>query len=108
MVAVDLFDAQAAIEWATRQLVVLQDRIDRWANSYTTRIAIEGGRKAYYLTIPPLPPIVNTETGSIINSIRTSLDLLASALAARNGFPGSRSVYFPICQSLATFQKLRI
>jgi hypothetical protein len=108
MSSADLLDAQAAIEWAAQQLPMLQNRIERWANSYTARIAIEGGRKAYYLTIDPLPAIINAETGAIINSIDTSLDLLSGALAARNGYPNSKDVYFPIRQSLADFQKINI
>ena len=74
-------------------------------SSYSTRIAIEDGKKAYYLRANPVPAIINAETGSIINSIRTSLDLLASALAARNGNAGSRQVYFPVCGTQAQFLK---
>lgn len=108
MVAPDLIDAQTAIEWAEQQLPILKDRVERWANSYTTRIKTEGGRKAYYLTIEPLPAMINAETGAVINSIRSSLDLLASALATRNGFADSRKIQFPVCESLANLQKLKI
>jgi hypothetical protein len=104
MPATDLLDAQAAIDWAVDQQPKLAKRITDWAGSYSTRIAIEGGRKAYYVTANPVPAIINAETGSIINSIRTSLDLLASVLAARNGYAGSRQTYFPVCKSLADFQ----
>ena len=103
----DLLDAQAAIDWAVAQLPALQKRIEDWANLYSTRIAVEGRRKAYYLNIDPLPGLINAETGAIINSIRTSLDLLASALAARNGYPGSKTIYFPICKSGAHFRKAK-
>jgi hypothetical protein len=79
----DLLDAQAAVDWAVEQMPMLQKRIEDWADSYSTRIAVEDDKKAYYLRANPVPAIINAETGSIINSIRTSLDLLASALAAR-------------------------
>lgn len=59
------------------------------------------------MTANPVPAIINAETGSIINSIRTSLDILASVLAARNGYPGSRQAYFPICKSLSDFQNAK-
>ena len=101
----DLLDAQAAVDWAVAQLPMLQTRIAAWAGSYSTRIAVEKGRKAYYVTANPVPAIINAETGSIINSIRTSLDLLASALAGRNGHSGSRSVSFPVCRTEAEFLK---
>ena len=101
----DLLDAQAAIDWAVEQIPMLKKRIGDWADSYSTRIAIEDGKKAYYLRANPVPAIINAETGSIINSIRTSLDLLASALAARNGNAGSRQVYFPVCGTQAQFLK---
>lgn len=103
----DLRDAQAAIDWAVDQMPTLQRRIADWADSYSTRMSIENGKKAYYVTANPVPAIINAETGSIINSIRSSLDLLASALAARNGHVGSRQVYFPVCKSLAEFQNAK-
>jgi hypothetical protein len=89
MPAADLLKAQAAIDWAVDQQPKLAKRITDWAGSYSTRIAVEGGRKAYYVTANSVPAIINVETGCIINSVRTSLDLLASALAARNGHPDS-------------------
>jgi hypothetical protein len=107
MLAADLLDAQAAIDWAVDQQPKLAKRITDWAGSYSTRMAVEDGRKAYYVTANPVPAIINAETGSVINSIRTSLDLLASALAARNGHPGSTHVYFPVCKSLADFQNAK-
>jgi hypothetical protein len=102
--AADLLDAQAAIDWAVDQQATLEKRIANWAGSYSTRIAVENGRKAYYVTANPVPAIINAEAGSIINSVRTSLDLLASALAARNGNAGSRHVHFPVCDTPATFK----
>jgi hypothetical protein len=103
----DLRDAQTAVDWAVEQMPKLQRRITDWADSYATRMAVENGKKAYYVTANPVPAIINAETGSVINSIRSSLDLLASALATRSGHPGSRQVYFPICKSLADFQNTK-
>ena len=103
----DLLDAQTAVDWAVEQMSTLRRRISDWADSYTTRMAIENGKKAYYVKANPVPAIINAETGSIINSIRSSLDLLASALAARNGHLGSRQTYFPVCKSLADFQNTK-
>ena len=44
----------------------------------------------------PLPIIINAEAGAIINMIRSSLDILAVALAERNGHKNPNDVYFPI------------
>jgi len=86
---------------------VIAKRITDWAGTYSTHSVVENARKAYYVTANPVSAIINAEIGSIINSIRTSLDLLASVLAAQNGYPGSRKTYFPICKSLADFQNTK-
>jgi hypothetical protein len=104
----DLYDAEAAIDWAMAQLPVLQERIDVWMDDkpYSVRIDTdsEPGKKVYRLcNVKNLPPIVNAEAGAIIHSIRSSLDLMACALAARNGFPDSETTYFPIWKDETAF-----
>jgi hypothetical protein len=47
----------------------------------------------------PFPLAFNVEVGAYINTIRSSLDILASSLSARNGMPDNREAYFPIFQS---------
>lgn len=105
----DLQDAIAAINWANAQLPTLQERIIKWRRSKPYSIEIdtdsEPGKKLYRLVdLAPIDPIINAEAGAIIHSIRSSLDLLACALAARNGFPENRSTYFPIWKSEADFR----
>src|SRR5271166_701864 len=51
----------------------------------------------------PIPRIINVETGMIIHALRSSLDLLANVLAARNGYAGSKDVYFPVCDKKANW-----
>lgn len=104
----DLYDAEAAIDWATAQLPILTERIIGWRRDkpYTVWIDAdsEPGQKLYRLRdIKPMPPIINAEAGAIIHSIRSSLDLLACALAARNSFPDSTTTYFPIWKSKDAF-----
>jgi hypothetical protein len=104
----DLLDAEAAIDWAVAQLPILEKRVIAWRRNkpYTVRIDVdsEPGKKLYRLSnIKPLVPIINAEAGAMIHSIRSSLDLLACALAARNGFPDSTSTYFPIWKSQDEF-----
>jgi hypothetical protein len=104
----DLLDAEAAIDWAITQLPVLEKRIIKWRQDkpYTVSIDTDSdpSKKLYRIrNIKPLSPIINAEAGAIIHSIRSSLDLLTGALAARNGFPDSTSTYFPIWESEEEF-----
>lgn len=108
----DLLDVVAAINWADSQLPVLQERIIRWRQSGPYSVFIdtdsEPGKKLYRLVdVKPLDPIINAEVGAIIHSIRSSLDLLACALATRNGYPGSRSTHFPIWKTEADFLDIK-
>ena len=103
----DLLDAEAAIKWAVAQLPVLENRITQWRNDKPHVIRpdtqTDPGKKLYRLyDIKAFDPIINAEAGAIIHSIRSSLDLMASALAVRNNrSPGS--TYFPIWKSEAEF-----
>ncbi|MDE2476079.1 MAG: hypothetical protein KGO48_13580 [Alphaproteobacteria bacterium] len=104
----DLLDAQSAVDWAVAQLPVLIKRIIKWKRDepYTTRIDTdsEPGKKVYRLTnVKTFDPLINAEAGVIIHSIRSSLDILACALAARNGFPESRSTHFPMAKAASDF-----
>jgi hypothetical protein len=60
-------------------------------------------QEARLVGIKPFDPLISAEAGAIIHSIRSSLDLLACALAARNRFPESRGTYFPIWKTEADF-----
>jgi hypothetical protein len=59
---------------------------------------------AYSLGQPD--PILNAEIGAIINSIRSALDLLASALASRNGVKPSSDTHFPIRKYASDFRRI--
>jgi hypothetical protein len=104
----DLLDAKAAIDWAVAQIPVLVKRVGAWRQDRPYTVAIdtnsEPGKKLYRLAnIKRLDPVINAEAGAIIHSLRSSLDLLACALATRNGHPNSTSTYFPIWKSNAAF-----
>ena len=104
----DLLDAQAAVDWAASQMPVLQQRIAAWGNDKPYRMVVEPhpemGKRLYKIRdIKPLPLIINAEVGAIINSIRSSLDLLACALAHRNGISESERIYFPIFDCFVDF-----
>lgn len=101
----DLLDACAAVDWSKTQLPVLEKRCLSW-NEYAVELAIvdeypQSGRKAWVAREKtPLPAIINAEAGAIIGSLRSSLDLLAAALAKRNGVRPSEDTHFPIFGSL--------
>jgi hypothetical protein len=62
------------------------------------------GKKLFKLEINRrLPGIINAGIGAVINSTRTSLDLLASALAVRNGKTPSSDWHFPIYGTVCDF-----
>jgi hypothetical protein len=104
----DLLEAHAAVEWAEAQLPVLEARIEVWRKDSPHGIAQkfdpQRGKDAVKIVLrKPLPLLINAETGAIINSIRSSLDLLVTALAERNGHMAPKDTYFPIYKSLARF-----
>src|SRR5262245_54788154 len=105
----DLLDAQAAVDWAIAQLDILSERIARWIDGRPYTVTgdkdPQSGEDVWDIReADPIPRLINAEAGAIINSIRSSLDLLANKLAERNGHIGKKDVYFPICLVPAEFQ----
>src|SRR5690242_20543809 len=104
----DLLDVYACIKWAVAQINPLKSRLMAWDQIPPYRLVAEPhsepGKKLLRLrgVIPP-DPIINAEAGAIINSIRSSLDLLVNRLAARNGHAGTEDSHFPICRSREQF-----
>jgi hypothetical protein len=101
----DLLDAQAAVDWAVSQIPVLQEALLEWQRGGPYLISGEHDPKSDGDIIvaaqkTPLPAIFNAGIGATLNSIRSALDLLASALAARNGEKPNRWRHFPIFDSL--------
>lgn len=106
----DLLDAQAAVDWAISQFPTFEEKVGAWRkNAYSVRIETDpqSGKKAYYVTLGAIPPLINAAAGSILHDIRTSLDMLAVALAERNGHSAPKDVYFPICEDLRAFLDTR-
>src|SRR5437763_1152234 len=104
----DLFEAQACVDWATAQFDTLKRRLIAWREnrpySFSEEPRSEIGKKIIRfskVTLPP--PIINAEVGAIINSLRSSLDLLINVLAERNGHPTPKDAQFPIARSRDKF-----
>jgi len=97
----DLIDAYAATEWAEAQLPHLEQVINEFLTSEPYRIAKRenpDGEGVVFLLedVKALPQALNAHAGAIVNSIRSSLDLLSAALARRNGKTPSSDTHFPI------------
>jgi hypothetical protein len=105
----DLLDAQAAVDWAIAQIATLQGNILRWQQSRPYELRMEpdpltGEQLIVTHETSPLTPLINAEVGAMINSLRSSLDLLAAALARRNTPRRKTNTYFPIRASLRDFR----
>jgi hypothetical protein len=86
----DLVDAFAAVYWAQTQLPTLHEAIDSFKASKPYRIVEKpnpNGEGVLFVLadVKALPPTINAEVGAMLNSFRSSLDLLSAALARRNG-----------------------
>lgn len=104
----DLLDAQAAVDWAVAQIPSLRQRWFAWLGDepyhYVVEPHPEMKQKLVKLGgVKPLPLIINAEVGAIINSLRSSLDILATSLGKRYHILGSNELYFPIANSEADF-----
>jgi hypothetical protein len=105
----DLLDSLACVDWAIAQSDLLEGRINRWINDrpYVAREHKDAqtGEETWQITeVDPIPRVINVEIGAIINALRSSLDVLATKLAERNGHFGKTDVYFPVTRSAATFK----
>jgi hypothetical protein len=104
----DLLHAQASVDWAEANLPLFKKRLDAWLNENV------------YVAVRELPPDVpnnivviaekepfplgfHVEAGAYINAIRSSLDILASALANRHCQALVDDAYFPVAGSEAIF-----
>jgi hypothetical protein len=90
----DLLDAQSATDWAVAQIPILQQRFFAWQRTGPYKLVVEpDSDPAYELLVAcqvrPVDPLISAEAGAIINSARSALDLLAAALATRNGIKPS-------------------
>lgn len=104
----DLLGAQASIDWAVSNFPSLNKRLRKWLDdnvsheikeleSSETDDLIVAVEKDF------LPLSYNVEVGAYINAIRSSLDILACALATRHRIGDLDNIYFPIVKSAALF-----
>ncbi len=104
----DLLHAKAAVDWAVAKLPAFEERIAEWTG-VNVDVEIE------YTELPAthnlvvavekeaLPLSFNVEAGVYINVIRTSLDILATTISARNRMSDNPQAHFPIYRSVLDF-----
>jgi hypothetical protein len=104
----DLLPAQASIDWAVAQFPSFRDRIHSWLHK-NIYVAIENpdpnvpNDVVVAVEKEPFPLSFMVEAGAYINAIRSSLDILAYALAVRHGVPKPDDCYFPVATSEKVF-----
>jgi hypothetical protein len=105
----DLQDALVPVKWAEAQIPILQQRLIEWNRSGPYRIIVEPEPQqpnwellVAYLE-KPLDALIVGDVGAVINSVRTALNLLISAVVARHGTVPSRAPDFPIAKKPADF-----
>jgi hypothetical protein len=106
----DLLDAKASVDWAFAQLPSLAERIKSWL-AENVKIRLEDTEpppeheRVVALAKADLPRSFNVEVGAYLNAIRSSLDILATALAYR--VPKPDDAYFPTARSADAFMSGR-
>jgi hypothetical protein len=104
----DLLHAQASVDWAVAQLPSLNDRINAWLQ-FNLEVTIKDpdpnvpNNVIVTVEKDPFPLAFNVEAGAYTNAIRSSLDILASSLSARNGKSDNPEAHFPIYRWLCDF-----
>jgi hypothetical protein len=107
----DLLEAQASVDWPLSQLPDLSKRLDEWLKRGVTIEVKELPSPADTNLIVAvenefLPLHFHAEVGAYINSIRSSLDVLAMTLVTRHNIPiPEHRVYFPITKTKEEFEK---
>jgi hypothetical protein len=108
---VDLFEAQASVDWVWGQLPALGQRLETWLAANVTVEIRDVPPPATHNPIVAfekefLPIAFSVEVGAYINTLRSSLDILAMALVRRHDLTiAENRVYFPIADSEANFEK---
>lgn len=109
---IDLELAHASIDWAETNLPLFKSRINEWLKCnldvvYRDVDANTSEQLAVIVEKSPLPLLFSVEAGAYINSIRSSLDILATALANRYAIPRADKAYWPVAASAETFHSGR-
>jgi hypothetical protein len=104
----DLLHAQASVDWTKTNLPLFKTRLDAWLRK-NVDVAIREqppdvpNDVVVIATKESFPLAFQVEAGAYLNVIRSSLDILSSALANRHCQALIDDAYFPIAGSRAIF-----
>ena len=106
----DLLDADASVYWAVSNLPMFEERLNAWVKEnfcLDVKKNLENFEHDGLIAVQkePIPLIFNAEAGAYINAIRSSLDILATSIGARDGFTRHDKIYFPIANSPEHFYR---
>jgi hypothetical protein len=106
----DLSDALAALTWARDQTADFENRVNKWLHEHRRIEVVEAGGDAEYDmvvagTTEEVPRAFSVELGAYLNTLRSSLDILASTLAVRAGQTDQSVAAFPFANTAADFGK---
>lgn len=107
----DLTDALTPVIWAEAQIPILQQRIAEWQRKDPYEVVAEADPvdSNWELVVAylrkPLDPVIDGDVGSIMNSVRTALDLLMFAVITNNGKKTNENQHFPISSGAVDFGK---
>ncbi len=104
----DLLYAIESVNWAESNFPSFEREIHIWVqNNINVRFKDIEANPADYLMVleekEPFPLKFSVEFGAYINTIRSSLDILATSLASRFGISRPDKMYFPIAESEGIF-----
>jgi hypothetical protein len=102
----DLLDARACIDWTLAQFPILEERVNSWLKLNVVVEVEDAGPSNVLVAVQreELPRSFNVEIGAYLNTVRSSLDILASTLATRYGICAPEDAYFPITKSETAFR----
>jgi hypothetical protein len=104
----DLLHAKASVDWAASNFPSFELRLNIWAKGNVDVIIKElppdtPNDVVVAIEKEPIPLAFQVECGAYINAIRSSLDILASALAERHCQELTNDAYFPVAASADVF-----
>lgn len=100
----DLLEAMECVNWTVTKLPAFQQTFTEWIDGNVNLIIRDsngpGSNKLLIAKERDFMPLgFSVEAGAYLNTIRSSLDILASSLSARNGKTGNVEAHFPMFRS---------
>ena len=100
----DLLEAMECIDWTISKVPSIEQKVADWIDGNVDLVIRDsngpGSDKLLIAKERTLMPLeFSVEIGAYINTIRTSLDILASSLSTRNGKAGNVEAHFPMFRS---------